>query len=40
MKNLEAENPCTMGILVRGGGAKSTESTATMGLRAHGLRKI
>ncbi len=30
MKNLEAENPCSMGILARGGGARSTESTATI----------
>ena len=30
MKNLEAENPCSMGILGRGGGARSTESTATI----------
>ena len=29
MKNLEAENPCSTGILARGGGARSTESTAT-----------
>ena len=26
MKNLEAENPCTMGILVRGGGGKPSRA--------------